>query len=105
MKGIYVLPDDRQALGILPVHSLAENIIFTGDLVKFLFSRNPLGFIDWKGAYGYVEQAVRDFEIKCSSPKQRVKELSGGNLQKVCIARALTVNPQLLFVAEATPGD
>ncbi|HPZ44039.1 MAG TPA: sugar ABC transporter ATP-binding protein [Bacillota bacterium] len=104
MKGIYVLPDDRQALGILPEHSLAENIIFTGDQVKYLFSRNPLGFIDWKGAYGYVEQAVRDFEIKCSSPKQRVKELSGGNLQKVCIARALTVNPQLLFVAEPTRG-
>lgn len=108
IKGIYVLPDDRQALGILPEHSLAENIIFTGNQVKNLFSRNPdlsfLSFIDWKKAYLYVEQVIRDFEIKCSSPKQKIKELSGGNQQKVCIARALTVNPQLLFVAEPTRG-
>lgn len=108
IKGIFVLPDDRQALGILPDHSLAENIIFTGDQIKGLFSMNLglplLGFIDKKKVYDHVHKLVDDFEIRCASVKQKIKELSGGNQQKVCIARALTVNPRLLFVAEPTRG-
>lgn len=108
LKGMYVLPDDRQALGILPEHSLADNVIFTGNQVKELFSRNFifsfLGFIDQKKSYDHVRQLVDNFEIKCASVKQKIKELSGGNQQKVCIARALTVNPRFLFVAEPTRG-
>ncbi len=108
LKGIYVLPDDRQGLGILPEHSVADNIIFTGDQVKNLFSLHlpwPFsGFLDYEKGRTYVTQLVHDFEIKCSTIKQKIKELSGGNQQKVCIARALTVDPKLLFVAEPTRG-
>lgn len=108
IKGIYVLPDDRQSLGILPEHSLIDNIIFTGNQIKNLYSKNFgrtfLGFIDQKKAYDHVHKLMQSFEIKCTSLKQKIKELSGGNQQKVCIARALTVNPKLLFVAEPTRG-
>jgi simple sugar transport system ATP-binding protein len=108
LKGIYVLPDDRQTLGILPEHSLVDNIIFTGNQIKNLFSRNfgrpYLGFIDQKKVNSHVHQMVQDLEIKCASVKQKIKELSGGNQQKVCIARALTLNPKLLIVAEPTRG-
>lgn len=108
LKGMYVLPDDRQTLGILQDHSLADNIIFTGNQVKDLFSRNfgpPfLGFVDQKKANDHIHRLVDDFQIRCASVRQKIKELSGGNQQKVCIARALTVNPRLLFVAEPTRG-
>ncbi|MDD3654337.1 MAG: ATP-binding cassette domain-containing protein, partial [Desulfotomaculaceae bacterium] len=107
LKGIYVLPDDRQGLGILPEHSLADNIIFTGNQVKNQFAKNllrPFGFLDQKKADFHVGQLVDELEIKCTSIKQKIRELSGGNQQKVCMAKALTVDPQLLFVAEPTRG-
>jgi len=43
-------------------------------------------------------------DIKCTSTKQKAKELSGGNQQKICLAKAFAIKPQLLFVSEPTRG-
>ncbi len=108
IRGIYVLPDDRQGLGLLPEHTIEDNIIFPANQIKNMFSRSfglkILGFIDRKKSLSHVQNLIHGFQIKCTSPKQKVKELSGGNQQKVCIARALTLQPQLLFAAEPTRG-
>jgi len=47
---------------------------------------------------------IEDLDIRCTSGQQLAGSLSGGNQQKVCIARALTQNPKLLFVSEPTRG-
>jgi len=47
---------------------------------------------------------LKKLQIKCMGSEQRVAELSGGNQQKVCLAKAFTMDPELMFVSEPTRG-
>ncbi|MDD3598955.1 MAG: ATP-binding cassette domain-containing protein, partial [Firmicutes bacterium] len=49
-------------------------------------------------------QVIKDLDIRCTGPEQLVRRLSGGNQQKVCLARAFTMRPQVLWVSEPTRG-
>ena len=51
-----------------------------------------------------ANQMIKDLDIRCTSALQHTGTLSGGNQQKVCIARALLMRPKLLFVSEPTRG-
>lgn len=106
-SGIYFLPDDRRGAGLLLEHSVGENIVFSGFHIKNLFSKRVfrgLSFFDSKEGNAHIEKFIKRFEIKCSSQQQKVMELSGGNQQKVCISRALTMKPEILFISEPTRG-
>ena len=47
---------------------------------------------------------IKELDIRCTGPHQLTRQLSGGNQQKVCVARALTLDPDVLFVSEPTRG-
>jgi simple sugar transport system ATP-binding protein len=71
--------------------------------VKPLFG----GLIKWRDDEAIRQNAleyIRSLEIKCTSEKQHVVELSGGNQQKVCLAKAFTMKPTIMFVSEPTRG-
>jgi galactofuranose transport system ATP-binding protein len=97
--GIGYLPEDRKGDGILPELSVRDNIILALQVLKgFLrpFSR--------KQAEAYSEQFIQSLNIKTPSTSTPVKSLSGGNQQKVILARWLLTHPEYLILDEPTRG-
>lgn len=106
-KDICFLPDERRCSGLLLDRSLVENIVFTAAQHKHKFLRlhlGPLSMINWKSSREYARRSVEWFGIRCRDVYQQVGQLSGGNQQKVCLARAVALEPRVLVVAEPTRG-
>ena len=72
-----------------------------GDFLrKILFATTK----DSKKVRSHAGEMIRQLDIRCTSSRQAAGTLSGGNQQKVCVARALTMKPKFLFVSEPTRG-
>ena len=104
--GIAFVSEDRRGLGLMLDESIELNIAIAALKTKGRFVVKHLGipFYDKKGAVEYAKRMIKELDIRCTSYAQPVKSLSGGNQQKVCIARALTLEPDILFVSEPTRG-
>lgn len=107
-RGICFISEDRRGKGLLLKHSILENIVFTAMMAKDGFLHPfPLSDLRWPDrnlSSVFAAECIRELSIKCESAQQKVEELSGGNQQKVCIARALALNPEILFISEPTRG-
>ena len=59
---------------------------------------------DEKAIHDVTQKYIDELQIKCTSSLQKARELSGGNQQKVCLAKAFALEPRFLFVSEPTRG-
>jgi len=102
-EGAAFLSEDRKGVGLLLDEPIDANIVFTDMMVNNNFLL-PLGIANRRAIRAHAKKMVADLDIRCTSEKQHTGRLSGGNQQKVCVARALTQNPKMLFVSEPTRG-
>ena len=105
-SSIAFLSEDRRGVGLLLDESIEFNIAFSSLEVqdKFLKKIGPLKLVDKKTIRDHANSMIEKFDIRCTDATQHTRYLSGGNQQKVCIARALTLEPDLLLVSEPTRG-
>ena len=98
--------EDRRGVGLLLDESIEQNIVFSAMQTngKFLKKIAWMRLLDGAAAKAHAEEMVRTLDIRCTGIKQAAGRLSGGNQQKVCLARALTLEPDVLFVSEPTRG-
>ena len=98
-NGIGYLPEDRKRDGIIADLSVRENIILALQVIKGMnhpFSRAK--------AEAFADEYIKALEIKTASTETPIKSLSGGNQQKVILARWLLTHPQYLILDEPTRG-
>lgn len=100
--------EDRREVGLLLNETLEWNIAFSAMQIQNKFLKKYLGgLVTWrdeKAIRAVTQKYIDELQIKCTSSMQKAKELSGGNQQKVCLAKAFALEPKFLFVSEPTRG-
>ena len=101
--GVSHVPEDRNAQGLVGDMSIAENLALKEtDSPKFSKGKGLL--LSKRAIHDYAEAMVEKYDVRCTSVSQTVRSLSGGNQQKVILARELESSPSLLVAAHPTRG-
>lgn len=95
------VPEDRMDQGIAGSESIAENMV-SNRYASSKFSRG--GLLDYKKIGAFSDENISSYEIRCFGSRQSVGMLSGGNMQKVVVARECSHNPKVLIAEQPTRG-
>lgn len=105
---IAFVSEDRRGIGLLLDENIGMNIATTAIQVQNKFLKTNFlkffSFYDKNLIKNHALKYIKELDIRCTGTEQKVKSLSGGNQQKVCIARAFTLEPEIIFVSEPTRG-
>jgi simple sugar transport system ATP-binding protein len=99
--GLSFIPEERLTMGVIKEFNVAENMILA------THHRPPYSngfFLNFKQIADHADQLIRNYEVKTPGRETPVKNLSGGNIQKLILARELSRTPKVLVAAQPTHG-
>jgi simple sugar transport system ATP-binding protein len=99
--GLGRIPEDRMTRGLVTSLPLADSFVLPR-IGTGRFSRS--GLLKQGAIRAFAEEQIRAYDIRCPGPMVRASALSGGNLQKVLLARELAFDPEVLIAAQPTRG-
>ena len=100
-KGMGYIPEERNIEGIVPPFSIKENLVLK-DVTKEPFSSHAI--VNGKAIDENASKLIKDFDIRCPGINTAAGTLSGGNIQKVILAREIERNPKFLIAVYPTRG-
>ena len=107
-KKLAFVSEDRRGVGLLLDEPIDWNITFSAMQVQNKYLKSYLGGLikirDDAAMRQTAKEYINALEIRCTSERQHVRLLSGGNQQKICLVKAFALEPELLFVSEPTRG-
>jgi simple sugar transport system ATP-binding protein len=99
--GVTYIPEDRLQDGFLPTANVAQNLIL-GSHRQEPYSKG--GFLDWRAIFQAAQRLISEYNIKTQSPEEVAANLSGGNIQRLMLARAFSRPAKLLVAHNPTRG-
>ena len=99
--GVARIPEDRHHDGVVGAMTVAENVALE-EIREPRFQR--AGFLRFGAIRARAVQAIRDYDVRCQGPEAPARLLSGGNIQKLILARGLDRGPRLILANQPTRG-
>ena len=98
--GIGRIPEDRHRTGTVADFTLAENVAL--ETYAQRFSRG--GLMDWRAIQAHAQTVIQNYDVRCEGPDQRIRLLSGGNMQKMILGRVLEEQPGIIIANQPVRG-
>lgn len=98
-NGIAFIPEDRRRQGLIMEHSIKQNLLSAN-----LSSLSHLYFLKFSRINQVVRDAIKNFAVRPAEENRQVRLLSGGNQQKVVIAKWMATKPKIVLMDEPTVG-
>jgi simple sugar transport system ATP-binding protein len=95
------IPEDRHKTGTISDFNLTENVVLER------YSRPPFsrrGWMNWPAAEGFARDVIARYDVRCQGVMQRIRLLSGGNMQKLILGRVLEPGPKIILANQPVRG-
>jgi general nucleoside transport system ATP-binding protein len=99
--GIARIPEDRHKTGTIADFSLTENAILE-TYAQAPFSRS--GLMNWRAAEDHTRKLIGTYDVRCLGPSGPIRQLSGGNMQKLILGRVLELGPKIVLANQPVRG-
>jgi len=100
-EGVARIPEDRHHQGSIADFDLTENAVLEAYRDP-RFSRH--GWMNWRAARAFAEEIIAGYDVRCPGPGQRIRLLSGGNMQKLILGRAMASHPDIILANQPVRG-